>query len=75
MIAKNKLIFVTSVCMIYLCTAIVLIILNILFPDGVRIGHFIEMKSSMLLFGLIVGNVFWSKGERVFNNNKIQLFG
>ena len=47
--------FVISVCLVYLCTAIVLIIPNVLFPDTVRWGHFIEMTSSMLLFGLITG--------------------
>ena len=56
---KNKTIFTISVCLIYLCTAIVLIIPNALFPDKVRIAHLIEMCSSMLLFGIIVGNIMW----------------
>jgi hypothetical protein len=58
MITKNKLSFIISVILIYLCTAIVLIIPNVLFPEKVRIAHFIEMSSSMLLFGLIVGKIF-----------------
>jgi hypothetical protein len=33
------------------------IIPNVLFPDTVRIAHLIEMGSSLLLFGLIVGNI------------------
>ncbi|GBU27800.1 hypothetical protein R84B8_01341 [Treponema sp. R8-4-B8] len=61
MLSKNKIVFKISVCLIYLCTAIVLIIPNVLFPDMVRIAHLIEMSSSMLLFGIIVGNILWSK--------------
>ena len=57
MINKNKKVFIISVCLIYLCTAIVLIIPNALFPDKVRIAHLIEMSSSMLLFGIIVGEI------------------
>jgi len=57
MLGKNKMVFITSVCLVYLCTAVMLIIPNVLFPDIVRIGHLIEMTSSMLLFGIIVGNV------------------
>jgi len=59
MINKSKFIFILSVCLIYLCTAIVLIIPNVLFPDMVRIAHLFEMSSSMLLFGIIVGNILW----------------
>jgi len=58
MINKNKIVFIISVCLIYLCAAVVLIIPNALFPDKVRIAHLIEMGSSMLLFGIIVGNIF-----------------
>jgi len=57
---NKKLTFITSVCLIYLCTAIVLIIPNVLFPDAVRIAHLIEMTTSMLLFGIIVGNILWN---------------
>jgi hypothetical protein len=45
----------------YLCTAFQLIIPNKLFPDIVRIAHLIEMTGSMLLFGIIVGNILWGK--------------
>jgi hypothetical protein len=62
MVSKNKVIFITSVCLLYLCTAIQLIIPNALFPDIVRIAHLIEMSSSMLLFGVIVGNILWPVG-------------
>ena len=61
MVNKNKLIFVISVCLVYLCTAIVLIIPNALFPDMVRYGHLFEMTSSMLVFGIIVGNIMSPK--------------
>ena len=61
MINKNKTVFIITVCLIYLCTAIVLIIPNVLFPDIVRIAHLIEMLGSMLLFGIIVGFIMWEK--------------
>jgi hypothetical protein len=63
MINKNRIIFTINVCLIYLCTAVVLIIPNVLFPDEVRIGHLIEMSSSMLLFGIIVGNILWENNK------------
>ncbi len=56
-IMDNKKSFIASVCLVFLCTAIVLIIPNVLFPDTVRIAHLLEMSSSMLLFGLITGYV------------------
>jgi hypothetical protein len=69
---KNKAGFIISVCLVYLCTAIVLIIPNFLFPDMVRIAHLIEMSSSMLVFGIITGNILWepcpkspAKGQRI----------
>jgi hypothetical protein len=62
MVGKSKAIFVISVCLIYLCTAIVLIIPNALFPDAVRIALLLEMGSSMLVFGIIAGTVLWGKG-------------
>jgi hypothetical protein len=46
MISKNKLSFITTNCLIYLCTAVVLIIPNVLFPDTVRMAHLIEKTSS-----------------------------
>jgi hypothetical protein len=60
MVNKNKITFIISVCLLYLCTAIQLIIPNALFPDMVRLAHLVEMSSSMLLFGVIVGNILWS---------------
>ena len=47
--------FIINICLIYLCTAVVLIIPNFLFPDAVRWAHFIEMFLSMLLFGMMTG--------------------
>jgi len=63
MVNKNKKAFLISVCLIYLCAAVVLIIPNVLFPDIVRIAHLIEMSSSMLLFGIIVGNILWNRND------------
>ena len=53
----NRKTFRISVCLVYLCTAMLLIIPNPLFPDAVRIAHLIEMSSSMLLLGIIVGAI------------------
>jgi hypothetical protein len=61
---KNKNIFITTVCLIYLCAGIVLVVPNGLFPGTVRIGHLIEMCSSMLLFGIIVGNILWENESK-----------
>jgi hypothetical protein len=64
MVNKNRKDFIISVCLIYLCTAIVLIIPNVLFPNMVRIAHLIEMSSSMLLFGIIVGYILWNNRSK-----------
>ncbi|MDR0442896.1 MAG: hypothetical protein LBH44_05780 [Treponema sp.] len=61
MLNKSKTVFITGVSLVYLCTAVVLIIPNPLFPDAVRFGHLIEMTSSMLVFGIITGNILWWK--------------
>jgi hypothetical protein len=63
MITKNKIVLIISVTLVYLCTAIMLIIPNVLFPDMVRIGHFIEMTVSMLFFSIIVGNILWERKD------------
>jgi len=64
MVNQNKITFIISVCLLYLCTAIQLIIPNVLFPDTVRIAHLVEMSSSMTLFGVIVGNILWGNFPR-----------
>jgi hypothetical protein len=51
--------FIISVCLTYFTTAILLIIPNPLFPDVVRWAHFIEMTSSVLLFGIISGIILY----------------
>jgi len=61
---NKKITFIISVCLTYLCTGIVLIIPNVLFPDMVRYGHLVEMISSMLLFGIIVGIIMWNNKNR-----------
>lgn len=52
-----------SLLLIYLSTAIILVIPNFLFPDSVRWAHFIEMTSSMTLFSVITWLV-WRKNIR-----------
>jgi hypothetical protein len=65
MLTKNKFVFIISVCLIYLCSALMLIIPNPLFPDIVRIAHLIEMSGSMLLFGIIVGLILWNVKSKI----------
>jgi hypothetical protein len=73
MVNKNKLMFIINVCLLYLCTAIVLLIPNVLFPDTVRIAHLIEMGSSMLLFGIIAGTIVWGndKSKKTLHNRRL----
>ena len=49
---KSKALLI-SLCLVYLCPAVVLIIPNILFPDMVRWAHFLEMMTSMFCFAVI----------------------
>ncbi|MDR0878252.1 MAG: hypothetical protein LBN21_09375 [Treponema sp.] len=63
LLPNNKKVFIIAVCLVYLCTAIQLIVPNPLFPDKVRIAHLLEMASSMLLFGIIAGEILWEKGK------------
>jgi hypothetical protein len=56
-LAQTKRDFTISTCLVYLCCAVVLIVPNPLFPDAVRYAHLIEMASSMLLLGIIAGNL------------------
>jgi hypothetical protein len=58
---NKKEVFLTGVCLLSLCTAVMLIIPNALFPDTVRFAHLLEMVSSMLLFGVIAGNLIWKR--------------
>ena len=58
---KTKKIFIISICLVYLCLAVDLIIPNALLPARIRIAHLIEMTSSMTLFGIITGNILWGK--------------
>jgi hypothetical protein len=54
---KTRSLITMTVCLVYLCTPIMLIAPNPLFPDFLRVLHFIEIGSSMLLFGIITGHV------------------
>jgi len=62
--AGTKKIFIASVCLVFSYLGYILILPNVLFPDMVRLGHFIEMTSSMLLFGVIVGNILWGVKQK-----------
>lgn len=54
---KHKYDFLIVVCAVFLCTAMGLMIPNFLFPDAVRLRHFVEMISSMTLFGVITATL------------------
>jgi len=56
---NTKKVFITTVCLIYVYLGVILISPNVLFPDMVRIAHFLECTTSMLLFGKIAGNILW----------------
>jgi len=58
---KTKKIFIISICLVYLCMAVDLILPNVLLPTNIRIAHLIEMTISMVLFGIIVGSIMWGK--------------
>jgi hypothetical protein len=64
MLSHNKKAFITSACLVYLTTAVVLVIPNVLFPDAVRRVHFIEITSSMLLFGIIAGLMLYTSSNQ-----------
>ena len=57
---RAKMALMTSVCLVYAYLGIVLLLPTKLFPDMVRMGHFLEVTSSMILFGIIVGNILWN---------------
>ena len=63
-IIKTKRIFILSVCMVYLCTGIQLLIPNDFFPEQLRYIYLIEMSGAMLLFGIFVGNILWWNGKQ-----------
>ena len=62
---KTKKIFVISTCLVYLYLGIIFLIPNALFPGRASTGHLLEMTSSMLVFGIIVGNILWMDKECV----------
>ena len=62
---NTKRTFVISTCLIFLYLGVVFLMPNALFPGMARIGHLLEMTSSMLVFGIIVGNILWvNKSEK-----------
>ena len=62
---KTKKVFVISTCLVYLYLGVVFLTPNALFPGMARIGHLLEMTSSMLVFGIIVGYILWDTGNTI----------
>jgi len=60
---RTKKAFITSICLVYSYLGYVFILPNVLFPNMARVGHLLEMTSSMLLFGIIVGNILFEKKQ------------
>lgn len=56
---KHKYNFIVSMCLLYLCSAIILIVPNFMFPNEVRFAHLYEMFSSMLLFAVVTSVLLW----------------
>ena len=69
---KGKKKFIVSVCLTYFTTTILLIVPNPLFPDIVRWAHFIEMFSSMLLFGIITGIILYTPGKGILSSRTVK---
>jgi hypothetical protein len=59
LIMNKKMNYIISVILLFLTPGMELIVPNALFPDQVRYAHLIEMLTSMLLLGIIGGNLFW----------------
>jgi len=58
---KTKRIFIVSICLVYLCMAVDLLLPSPLLPTNIRIANLIKTSTSMILFGIIVGNIMWGK--------------
>jgi hypothetical protein len=61
MVNKSKIIYITSICLIFISPALNHLVPNTFMPTIVRILHFISMTGSMLLFGIIMGNILWGR--------------
>ena len=70
-IDKNKTTFIIGICLIYVAPAINHVAPNPMYPDTVRLVHLVAMTGSMLLFGIIVGNILWgSKSKKGQNSTR-----
>jgi len=69
MITKNKITFIISICLIYLCPAI-MSFSNQIVPDTIRILLSFQLICTMIIFGIIVGIILWEKIERIELNKK-----
>jgi hypothetical protein len=58
-ITKSKSIFIISICLVYLCPAAGLLVPSPIMPNIVRFLHIFGISITMIIFGIIVGNVWW----------------
>ena len=68
MITKSKLRFITALCLLVLAPAMTMLVPNPLLPDIVRLLHFASWTGSMLLFGIIAGNILWRSKRQMRNS-------
>jgi len=64
LIDKSKITFITGICLIYVTPAFNHFAPNPMFPDIVRVVHLVAMTGSMLLFGIVAGNILWGNNAR-----------
>jgi hypothetical protein len=61
MVNKSKIVYITSICLIFISPALNHLVPNTFMPSIVRFLHLISMTGSMLLFGIIMGNILWRR--------------
>jgi hypothetical protein len=64
MLSKNKRTFIIGLCLMYLAPAVNHIGPSPIFPDAVRIAHLLGMVCTMLMFGILVGNILWARAKK-----------
>jgi hypothetical protein len=71
MVTKSNIVYITSICLLFISPAFNHLVPNIFVPTTVRILHLISVTGSMLLFGIIVGNILWGRRDKHFENSNV----
>ena len=56
--------FIVAACLVYVAPALNHLAPNPMMPDAVRLLHLVAMSGTMLLYGIIAGNVLWGKSKK-----------